>query len=223
MKPFPGFPAKTSATPLPDAFFSLLLPHIDDLAELKVTLYIVWLLSRRQEGPRFVSLGELMINKVLMSGLGGREELSQALERACGRGSLLPLTMSRNGKEYHLYFLNTPEDKQAREQMANDGRVTALAGEETPATDIFTLYEEAFGQLLTPMIAEELKRAELLYPPSWIEAAFKEAVDLNKLSWRYVTRILERWARDGKTGRDPKEKTDREKYIKGRFEHLLHP
>ena len=67
--------------------------------------------------------------------------------------------------------------------------------EEKP--NIFALYEQNIG-LLTPMIAEELKEAEKLYPVSWIEEAFKEAVSLNKRNWRYISRILERWASEGK-------------------------
>jgi len=36
----------------------------------------------------------------------------------------------------------------------------------------------------TYMIAEELKEAEKLYPARWIEEALKEAVMLNKRSWK---------------------------------------
>ena len=75
------------------------------------------------------------------------------------------------------------------------------------------------------MIAEELKEAEKLYPAEWIESAFKEAVTLNKRSWRYIARILERWAiegkDDGKPGRDFKKEDDREKYIRGKYGHMV--
>jgi DnaD/phage-associated family protein len=90
--------------------------------------------------------------------------------------------------------------------------------------NIFTLYEENIG-LLSPMIAEELKQAEKLYPPSWIEEAFKEAVSLNKRSWRYICRILERWAAEGKESGEPRgdfeKKTDSNRYLKGRYGHLV--
>jgi DNA replication protein len=72
-----------------------------------------------------------------------------------------------------------------------------VSGHQPPAVNIFTLYEQNIG-MITPMIAEELKEAEKLYPPRWIEEAFKEAVTLNKRSWRYIARILERWASEGK-------------------------
>ena len=43
-----------------------------------------------------------------------------------------------------------------------------------------------------------MKEAEQVYPYSWIEEAFREAATHNKRSWRYVARILERWAAEGK-------------------------
>jgi DnaD/phage-associated family protein len=91
------------------------------------------------------------------------------------------------------------------------------------AVNIFALYEQNIG-IITPMIAEELKEADKLYPPQWIEEAFKEAVTLNKRSWRYIARILERWASEGKDSgkhRRSIKKVDPDKYIKGRYGHLV--
>ena len=50
------------------------------------------------------------------------------------------------------------------------------------------------------MIADELRDAEKNYPEQWIADAFREAVTMNKRSWRYVVRILERWRAQGKDG-----------------------
>jgi DnaD/phage-associated family protein len=69
---------------------------------------------------------------------------------------------------------------------------------EVQRPNIFALYEQNIGPL-TPLLAEELMEAEGRYPASWIEDAFREAVSLNKRSWRYALRILERWAAEGKT------------------------
>jgi len=41
MKQFTGFPAKMQFTPLPNFFFSTLLPQISDIAELKTTLHLL--------------------------------------------------------------------------------------------------------------------------------------------------------------------------------------
>jgi DnaD/phage-associated family protein len=96
-------------------------------------------------------------------------------------------------------------------------------GPRPPAVNIFAIYEQNIG-MITPMIAEELKEAERLYPPRWIEEAFKEAVTLNKRSWKYIARILERWASEGKDSgehrRDIK-KDGPDKYIKGKYGHLV--
>ena len=69
--------------------------------------------------------------------------------------------------------------------------------------NIFSLYEANIG-MLTPMIADDLREAESLYPASWIEDAFREAVEQNKRSWRYVERILERWSQEGKGNGQPR-------------------
>ncbi|MCC7355027.1 MAG: primosomal replication protein N, partial [Anaerolineae bacterium] len=60
MKGFPGFPAgKLRATRIPSLFFSDLLPAIDTLADLKVTLYCFWLSGRRPSTPPYVRWSEL--------------------------------------------------------------------------------------------------------------------------------------------------------------------
>jgi DnaD/phage-associated family protein len=103
------------------------------------------------------------------------------------------------------------------------GGQTYLDVETKPPTDIFTLYEENIG-MLTPMIAEELKEAEELYPESWIRDAIREATKQGKHKWSYISAILERWSAEGRSDgthqRDSK-KTDPDKYIKGRYGHMV--
>jgi DnaD/phage-associated family protein len=67
---------------------------------------------------------------------------------------------------------------------------------ERSSSNIFTLYEENIG-LLTPLVGDDLKEAEEIYPFPWIEAAFREAARLNKRSWKYVETILRRWQDQG--------------------------
>jgi DnaD/phage-associated family protein len=84
--------------------------------------------------------------------------------------------------------------------------------------NIFVLYEQNIG-LIQPLIAEELREAEKTYPAAWIEEAFKIAVERNARNWRYIQRILERWAAEGKDdGRDRRRsEKDRRRYIEGEF------
>jgi DNA replication protein len=233
MKVFEGFPIKSRFTPIPNIFFSEVLPQVDDLAELKVTLHIIWVLYQKRGYPRFITLNELTADPVLMRGIESQgstpELLRQSLNRAVSRGTLLCLKLERDGEVHELYFVNDDAGRKAVEKI-NSGELKVgnltkgepcLASQEQP--NIFTLYEKNIG-MLTPIIAEELKEAEKLYPASWIQDAFKEAVDLNKRNWRYISRILERWAaegkHDGEPGRYSKADSSPEEYRR-RYGHLL--
>ncbi|MFQ5593576.1 MAG: DnaD domain protein [Anaerolineae bacterium] len=97
MKTFPGFPAgKVSHTPLPNLFFTDLLPLIDDLAELKVTLHVFWRLYHMKDYPRCVSHAQLAGDTTLLRSLNelGRpvpDMLNDGLELAVARGTLIKL------------------------------------------------------------------------------------------------------------------------------------
>jgi len=233
MKAFSGFPARTKFTPIPNVFFSAVLPDIDDLAEFKVTLHVFWAVYQKRGYPRFVTYRELLADPDLMKGLGGgesrTEELRRGLDLAVSRGTLLHLSLERAGVIEDLYCVNTEADRQAVARIRSGeldlgGLVKSEpcpAAQEQP--NIFALYEQNIG-LLSPMVAEELREAEKAYPASWIQDAFKEAVDLNKRSWRYIQRILERWAAegrdDGEHRRHSEADGDPEEYRR-RYGHLL--
>jgi DNA replication protein len=205
-KVFSGFPAKTDYTSIPNPFFSSILPQISDLAELKVTLYIFWALYRKKGYPKYISYSEMRGDQALMSGLKesepAEEQLQNALSTAVKRGTLLHLALERDSETENLYLLNTEQDRQAIEQMENgeidlEGIVRIEPAPTEARSDIFSLYEQHIG-LLTPLIADDLKEAEKDYPASWIEEAFRESARMNKRSWRYISKILERWASEGK-------------------------
>ncbi len=235
MKHFDGFPAKMQFTPVPNLFFSQLLPQIDDVNELKTTLHLLWALYRKRGYPRFVTHTELLGDTSLVSSLKeaakpADEALRSALKMATKRGTILHLTCDLNGKPEELYFLNTPSDRQAVAKIQN-GKLklpglkakvpTSIEAEQLP--DIFTLYEQNIG-MLTPMIAEELREAEKLYPETWIKDAIKEAVNQNIRKKSYILAILERWSTEGRsygTYRRDTEKEDPDKYIKGRYGHIV--
>ena len=235
MKSFDGFPEKAEVTPLPNLFFTVVMPQIHDIAELKTALHIFWLLSRHRGYPRFVTYSKLASDHVLTSSIGGevearQEKLRRALDLAVQDGILLNLKLNRDGESDDAYFLNTAADKRALNKIEQgEIQITGLLPKidekgPLPLSDIFSLYEQNIG-MLTPMIAEELKEAEKIYPVDWIESAFREAVSMNKRSWKYIARILERWKTegkdDGKLRRDFKKETDPDKYIKGRYGHMV--
>jgi DnaD/phage-associated family protein len=235
MKQFTGFPAKMQFTPLPNFFFSTLLPQIGDIIELKTTLHILGALYRKRGYPRFVTYRELLTNTSLMHSLKAAakppdEALHQALEMATKRGTFLHLVLDRDGVPEDVYFLNTDSDRQIVAKIQNGelslpGLKTEgkdyIETEEEP--DIFTLYEQNIG-MLTPMIADELREAEKLYPENWIRDAIKEAVKQNKRKWSYISAILETWSSEGKgSGAYKRElkKTEPDKYIGQKYDHMV--
>lgn len=232
---FSGFPARAEVTPIPNLFFTEVVPQIDSVYELKAILHIFWLLSRRRGYPQFVTGSELSADQMLVRGMEAvdmaREEvLRQALEAAEKHGIILHIRIDRAGQGEDAYLINNDAGRDAVTKIERGdlphlppapARSDIKAG--MPG-DIFSLYEQNIG-MLTPLIAEQLQEAKALYSPDWIEAAFKEAVALNKRSWRYILRILERWATegkdDGKFGRDTQKGRDREKYVKGKYGHMV--
>ncbi len=235
-KPFSGFPARAEVTPIPNLFFATVMPQVDDIAELKTILHVFWLLSRRRGYAQFVTYNDLLSDPILMGGMEGEtkrkgEVLRQALHLAVQHGTMLYLWLDRDGETEDAYFINTEAGKNTIDKI-QQGKL-ALPGlrpkkeervEAVSPPDIFTLYEQNIG-MLTPMIGEELQEAEKLYPADWIESAFREAVGLNKRSWKYIARILERWAIEGKDngklGRDSEKERDRDKYIRGKYGHMV--
>ena len=227
MRVFSGFPeGKVHLTPMPSLFFSELLPHIDDLAELKVTLHVIWRLDQRRGFPCFVTRSELFRDEVLRASLSGKpaeveRELEEGLDLAVMRGSLLAFAVERGSREEHFYFLNSDKGRQALDQ-AREGALDLFEAEADVTSDappkrsnIFTLYEQNIG-LLTPLIVEELKEAEDRYPPNWIEEAFREAVTNNARNWRYIQRILESWEAQGRA-KPREDQDDRRRFVEGRY------
>ena len=212
---FGGLPRRVQYTPVPNPMFGPLLEQIDDLGELKCTLRLIWMLHRKKEYPRLVTLGELKADRTLarsLAHLNDRRAIERAMRLAVERGTFLEGTHhGRSGET--VYMLNS---EQGRAAMAATIKGCGTTGESTDLEpweaaierpNVFAMYEDNIG-MMSPMIADELREAEQLYPAAWIEDAFREAVENNKRSWRYVSRILERWSQegrgDGEPGRYPK-------------------
>ena len=236
MKQFSGFPARMEFTPIPNLFLSTILSQISDILELKMTLHIFWALYRKRGHPRFITYSELLSNRSLMSNFrktskSPGEMLHDTLEIATQRGTLLHIALDKDNTPEDVYLLNTDYNRQivaniqSGELQLNGLKAEGQAFIETEEQpDIFVLYEQNIG-MLTPMIADELREAESIYPANWIIDAIKEATLLNKRSWRYVARILERWSSEGKSDgayrRDSAQKTGSDKYIKGKYGHMV--
>ncbi len=222
MKAFNGFSAgKTHNTPIPAQFFTDLLPKIDNLDELKVTLYVLWALDRQEGSFRCLRWADFTADEVLLVGLSGDDPLAslrQAVLFAVQRGTLL---QAGSVLEDAIFFINTPRGRaalkalEAGEQVPAGRLPAAQLAAERP--NIFRLYEENIGPL-TPIIADRLKDAEELYPPEWINEAVHIAVERNVRNWRYIEGILRKWQEEGRDGttRKPSEE-DRRRYVEGEF------
>ncbi len=209
MKGFVGFPdGRLRLTQVPNLFFSDLLPIIDHMAELKVTLYAFWALAHREGTVRFLRMADLLGDVEFMKGMGptptlASEALADGLERAVARGAFLHVNVEGADGKMDLYFLNTEKGRAAVDGITrgewrpnpDDAEPITLAVERP---NIFVLYEQNIGPL-TPLIADQLRDAEQSYPIDWIQEAFKLAVVNNARKWRYIQSILERWRQEGKS------------------------
>lgn len=220
MTSFKGFSDKETFTQLPDSFFHHLLNEIEDAVELKVTLYVLWRISRMESRSRSLCVSEIKADQAFMASLP-EGQLKQGLEKAVQRGSLLQVDNDEGG----FYFVNSPRGRAAAEALKKgDWRSAARESSHPPVErpNIFKLYENSIGPL-TPMVADALRDAEKIYSPDQVEEAFSEAVKRSKRSWKYVEAIL----RNRKEEEDAKEQTgpdpekDRRKYIEGKYADFI--
>lgn len=198
---FSGFPdGQLSVTPLPDLFFGELLPQIDDLGELKLTLHLFWRLAHHK-APLCISRSELHADPVLRRALSS-DAIDDALRRAVKRRTLLEVRVpDAAGIMEACYFANSGEGRRdaARVRRGQPRRQPSLPAETlaAPRPNVFALYERHIG-MLTQSTADQLQDAEQTFPAEWLTEAFELAAQADKRSWRYVQAILQRWASEGK-------------------------
>jgi DNA replication protein len=228
--PFTGF-TTDKLIGLPPELFSEVLPQITLPSELKVTLHVFYRMSRqRGPAPRRVSWDELANDKTLRRGLRAisklrppDELLSEGLDAALRRATLLHVVLPDDGRAINWYVVNTAANRLWAERIGPAGATLAPNGtlpEDRP--QLITIYEQNIG-LVTPLLLDELREAEERYPMHWIEEAIREAVRANARSWRYISKVLERWAANGRQdAQDHAERPiDVEKYFDGAYGDLF--
>lgn len=228
---FAGFPAgKLPTTPVPSTFFTELLPAIDHLGELKVTLYALWALGRQRGARRCLRLEDLHRDQRLLEALAPQgkaalEALQESLDRAVARGTLLRVE-KEGEKQEAFFFLNSPRGRAAAEGLRQgawspDDQAPAR-GLDAERPNIFVLYEQNIGPL-TPLIAETLREAEATYSAAWIEDAVRIALENNVRRWRYVQAILDDWRTKGRDEREDLRQPEaaRRRYVEGDFADFI--
>ncbi len=199
--PFEGFMVgNTDLVRVPESFFTLLLPKINDLVQIKVLLYLIWHVEQQESNVGFFKLEELQLDQVLLDMVGGAENLGSALNNLVKLGALVKA--DQNWLDETYYFINGPQGRAAIEAI-KAGRWQKPEQRQHPIhlsgnkTNIFKLYEENIGPI-TPMMADILKLDEATYPQTWIEEAVQIAVKRNARNWKFIQAILERWQNEGR-------------------------
>ena len=216
---------------LPAHFFGALLGDIDDLAELKVTLFCLYALEQKEGNYRYLRHDEFIAAEDLMRGLAGLdaaqappEILDSALEKAVTRGTLLQAQLDWEGGSRRCYFISDEHGRLLHQQVqAGEWRPAAADEIEIlpPRPTVYQLYEENIG-ILTPMIAEAIKEAALTYPQNWIEEAMRYAVERNVRNWRYISKVLEGWQQEGRSHEAHGRSNERrKKYKAGKWKDFI--
>jgi DnaD/phage-associated family protein len=213
MSNFNGFTSKETFTQIPDSLFQL-FREIDDVAELKVTLFAIWKIEHIEGNFRALCQTDFTPDALGLSA----EQIQLGLEQASARGTLIK--SSREADTF--YFLNSPRGRLAAEAFAKGnwrdvGRIMSA-----PKSNIFKLYEENIGAL-TPLLADVLREAEKEFPAEWFEEAFEIAVSRNARNWKYVEAILTRWKEKGKDERKDKQDAakDSKRYSDSEFSEFI--
>lgn len=215
MSTFAGFTSQETFTQIPDSLIHL-LNEIDDITELKVTLYAIWHIEHieghfralRETDFETESLG-LEIN-----------EIQLGLRKALERGTMLKSTHDADV----FYFLNSPRGRLAAEAFAKGqwSESAKIISAPLKKSNVFKLYEENIGAL-TPLLSDILREAEKNYPSVWFEEAFEIAVKNNIRNWKYVEAVLTRWKEKGKDERKDKQDIvqDAKRYTDSEFSEFF--
>jgi len=178
---FTGFPTgKNPFVPIPEAFFTQLLPEIEDSAELKVTLHIFYLLAKQRGNPRCVSDRDLLNDQLMLRSLKRRgdprppqERLRLALEQAVARGTLLKinLRLAGEGNEEFIgwYFFNTTRSRKIVNELQGGEMIPAhlLTRDEVAVTQESSIavgagmYATSIGYSNTQNIQIEVERPNI--------------------------------------------------------------
>jgi DnaD/phage-associated family protein len=213
MTSFPGFTSSETFTQVPDSWIRL-MNEIDDVAELKVTLYAIWRIEHLEGNFRAMCETDFEVEALGLK----IDEIQRGLGKAVERGILLKSQHEADA----FYFLNSPRGRLSAEAFAKGQWRDAMRAYIPNKSNVFKLYEENIGAL-TPLLADMLKEAEKNYPSAWFEEAIEIAVSRNIRNWKYIEAILARWKENGKDERRDSEDSvkDAKRYTDGEFSEFL--
>ncbi len=203
-----GFVMRDEVVAVPAQLLESVLLRIDDLAELKLTLFCLSALQQKEGNYRYLRYEELLTNQHLMdcletaeSSRQPSESLNAALDRAVERGTLLRADVAHKGSQRRFFLLSDAAGQTLHKQLVAGEWIPA--GEDEieilpPRPTLYGLYEENIG-VLTPMIVDAIREAESEFPSDWIEDAMKYAVERNARNWKYIRKVLDSWRQEGRS------------------------
>ncbi|HLT19175.1 MAG TPA: DnaD domain protein [Thermomicrobiales bacterium] len=192
-------PATPPDNHLPAEFLLRLVRDVWNPLETKMVLAVAALGGTSKPVPE----AELIADPDVLVGMRAdgsnrspADRAAEALDAAVTRGVLIALGLEGEGRWYVLAT-------EANRRKAHAGGFTVPdVPRPTPLPierpGVYALYEQNIG-LLTPLIADRLADALHRYPETWIVDAIGEAVAYNRRSWRYIERILQNWATEGRS------------------------
>ena len=183
-----------------------LVQNITSGLHLKCILRIIFLFSLEPNNNSTLTTYNLHSDPIIRSLIDNNnfsETLEEILKSAEKNNIITTTNMDPSNKRFSLstsITLNTEETIPIDSLPENNVQ-----------ENIFEIFEKNISPL-TPIIAEELKKAKSEYSEEMIKKAIIESAKNNARSWRYISRILERWEgegqKDGRTQRYP-ERTKR--------------
>lgn len=199
---------------IPTWFLEDVAPRIREISELQVMLAFFRIHVPGHEFSNPVAEAELRRDEILKASLRldgavqpPDDAISRGIELAVARDTLLQFQVERSDAATSTWLLLTTPENRIKLERYRSGELDPPAdpeqGETSGAVErarpgVFRLYEQNVG-LVTPIIADRLVEALELYPRSWIEDAIEAAVSYNRRNWRYIQRILETWATEGRS------------------------
>lgn len=204
-----------------DDIFHGLMAKIDNVNELKVTLFCLWAFEQREasNGLHWLRRPDFDGVNAHVHGLD-EDAIDDGLDCAVLRGTLLRATVPAPDGQAEVFLYATPEAHAAvnapggfAARLDTGGHLDVLP----PRPSVYKVYEDNIGPL-TGLIGDALRDLVTDYGEAWLHDAIGAAVERNKRSLAYIKGILRGWRKDGKTHADPtRHPTADEKSAAGRY------
>lgn len=159
-------------------------------------LLLLHLLAFHSEQNDFPTPGDL-VERINFS----ENEISLKLQRLMQKGFIeITQGIDGNGIVYEKYSVY-PLWERILDYIEASSLQHELEAEKNEEGEIFTIFEQEFGRLLSPMEIETISMwlDTDRHSPAIIKAALKEAVLAGKISLRYIDRILFEWKKKNLT------------------------